>query len=1053
MNKLKCLYLLFLLSTTSSFALYQDTKELSDEAQAQLREFSKDNKQLSSEQKISRSAQVAREAHLFCAGKINGPVGETISSLMKVGLHNYCDQYEDDESFCNCIGEVTYENKLKKEDLEDFQEKIKKENLKNLGYTSMKALVNDRSLSIKYDITVGRTDNFEPMKEGIACSHPKDFYESIKEDCSEEEITQLENGYNLYTSECKNCTSSQLLQNLPNDMRSSSFNSAERFISLGGHMASQQASELIDKEFFKTSKLKDLSGMVGNGKFSTINEVQLNAIIDTLAKRIFVKNEGYLNPGYPAKVMKETFTKYEEVGLIETLDKLHLFQSDIFYINGKQGSLDVREDVENRVADYISYFEKKINPSLIFTPKKFKSIADVKASLNKIFEKQMIINLKNSCTRTQDTFKKSCKALRDNVTAFDFGKYAKSVRDNNFGEDKFKFDQLYCVAQNKNSSLISEKVMVKEEGWFGKKYEKVYALQKSSNPIDYSFSEYLDGKDGKLHSFDWGIGVESDSILAASGGRVSIELLHKVSRISGYDFAQSKGKESNEKSLFKPLWDPRAENFSPDYYSNNLRLQPSFRPTSSVYSLTPSRGPKTRPTKNALSADDSLIAVTKTEVEQDLGQQFKAEANKGLSDMKSQVSADIANNTAQLIAVETEKLESEHVAPKAIIVEEDSAISSQLTKTVITPEEKAESNVSSKRERVETNNIVESENLIKTDETAPSFFNTFTGGKDTSLEKRFENLKSSLSSTFGKKPDEKKDDDKEESKQRVVDVNNPIENSFKPESKGSTSSEGSSLEIEKMKLELEKMKLELAKSEQEIELKKLEDSKEKAALAKKANIEELVNNQLSKPSTKASEVTRVASKSGATNSANAKKLATASRASTDLPRSNVASSNSAPRQASQGPSQSSISTKASKISGASKSSISQTSASEGSGTLLTAVSATNEQISKVIDSPASNLKSVKSVAELETYDQEVLAKYYENGTQIVLESQEANEEGLDTLKLEKDEQTGLISVVKLEPAKVKRAPASKIDKPIERKPRKVFSYDEFKTILDSSREE
>ena len=252
------------------------------------------------------------------------------------------------------------------------------------------------------------------------------------------------------------------------------------------------------------------------------------------------------------------------------------------------------------------------------------------------------------------------------------------------------------------------------------------------------------------------------------------------------------------------------------------------------------------------------------------------------------------------------------------------------------------------------------------------------------------------------------------------------------------------LEIQKLKLELEKTKLDLASTEKLIEEEAKASVKPSAValpvVAKRQEAAKRVSSSRSAPS---------ASLNSARKTTNTQSSFAAPTSSRSTPQ--VTQQTSPQARPSSAPV--SNNTRASAKATGSSSEYASAGSSAKRGALLSGSSITNEQLSNESNSGKHEIRTVKSTEEINSTDQATLNKYYNEGTQFIVGKESLDVDALkETLLLEKDEESGLITVAKKKTA-LKRMPAMvpEVEKPDRQ--RKVFSYDEFKTILDSSREE
>jgi hypothetical protein len=1006
----------------SSFALFSDSSKMSKDAKDQLKSFTSSLDSINGNTSGS-SATLANEAYQYCGGQINGPLSNNLKKLMKVGLHNYCDQYKNPEEFCLCVGEVTHEKKLTKEDLNEFKSKLEKENMQNLAYTSMKSLVDFKSLKVLSEISSGKRNN----DNKFSCTSPVKFNESISDECGENELNILRESYKEYNSNCSEdkCLPNHKLSSVPREARTNHLSENQRMFALAGKIASDESTRLIKSNYFNTEQIVRVDG---TDQFGTINGVQEYHLAGVIAYRLTEKYK--FKADYQNQY--DIFNKYNDIGLIESLSNFNLFKDDPRYFNSEAMFYTNKEQARSAIDKYLDYFAKKMKEKSKKTNLASMSSEELTSLLVEVFNEQTDKNVDSSCEKAKETFRKSCRAIKDKEIAFNFEKNSDKFRDRNYKGDKFKFDQLYCVSQDLNTDKISNKVL-NEEGFyfFSDRPEISYKVNQSKEPVDY-----LVAGRGDIDDYLWSTGLENGTIAGMLNGTRVYKLSYKADSLTGYPFDPTDPAHNNDN--LGPRLDNTAgmvPDFSGGYGSSfDWNLANGFQADSEGL------GRFVVPRRRTLIDIPVLPVAPASEIKIDRNQDLPdLLINSAVSNSKVNTNEPVGPGSEE--AVNTEPITAD--APRAIIVDEDPAPTSEVFDSLETENNSvtydgrdqegfsehstskpSEENEFDRNDFSQNNNSFMNDLEFKKDERSDQSNNI----KYSNI--AYENLKANT------KKKEVSVADSKNGTEDIVDVSDDI------------SKAKESLELQKLKLELEKTKLELANTENLIKQESVKATTPTSSKSTQAVAIPAVQKYKESVTKSTSNSPRVNSASSAparsvSSSSNSNFAPSTRRTQAVEPqvRTQTTSLNQAP------------STRTSSKSINSNDYVNSASTVKR-GALLSASSVTNEQILKDTNG-SSNTRTVRSAEDLSSIGQETLKKYYEEGAEFVVQDGElAQTVESETLQLEKDEESGEIKVVK-KAMVAKRAPASKpiieeIEAPRERK---VFSYDEFKTILDSSREE
>lgn len=1006
-TKNSIIFTLFFTSLSVS-ALYSDSLLMSEDAKAQLKFYQTGTVILNDTGNAEKSSSIANEAYQYCGAKLNGPVSKNLKNLMKVGLHNYCDQYSDPADFCICIGEITYEKKLSKKDLNEFKNSLEKENIQNIAFTSIKSLVDFNSEKILADISSNR----EVGRVALSCTSPKKFNESISDECSENELNIIREGYTDYNKNCDEtkCLPGHKLENLPNDARNKVLSSNQKMFALSGHIASEESSRLVKNNYFNTQQIMKADS---NFVFGTIHSVQQHHLATAIAERLKEK----WNRSSVRINSIDSYNKYHDTGLIESLKDLMIFDNVPGYDNPEAAFYSSKTSARKAIDSYLSFFESKIKGYAI-QDLNLLSKNQIRNLVTKAFNKQTDLNIASSCEKAKNTFRKSCKMIKEKQIAFDFTDKSSDFRDKNYKEDKFKFDQLYCVSQG-----ISTDKIVEESKWYISMFEKseIYKIKQASPPIDYLIT-----KSGDIDDFHWMNGLSNSTISGMMKGTKIEDYSYKTDNIFGYD-------------------DGYGGMFSARGFGGAISNDPTY----------------------------DFFGNSKVISSEASSEDFESSLSGGYNTWKTGTMGEPFVNFPDLVSPKNFNETIVELKPEPTLLPElliNAAVVDSQTKTVSSAANEASE--SKTEAKVETNSLpdnIVSESLSGFSDANESTSNQLDFNQEvTEAETQpFENEasffskedKKSFSENFRFNKDKKKEDKSniefsnmtykeleiKNQMEKISEITNKIKSKEEvevvtdiEEVTDALAAAKNDLEIQKLKLELEKTKLELANTEKLIK-------KEKSA--------KVIAPIVTKKQTVIERPVATSRKSSNTRSANT--ISAQARNVSTTP-SSFASTRSAPQQAPQARSLSSASSSSASRSApkqASSLDYVPTASSSKRGALLSAVSVTNEQISNDSNSKNSGVQIIKSTDELVSIDQKTLAKYYEEGKEFIVQDEELElaDEG-QTLQLEKDEKSGIIKVVKKK-TNITRLPASipQAEEPV--RERKVFSYDEFKTILDSSRED
>jgi hypothetical protein len=1011
------IFLIFSLSFQAN-ALFTDSSSMSKDAKAQLLKFQEQAKSHNYDQAVSSSMEANEEALAFCEDKQVGPMSESVEAILKVGLHQYCDQYEDPERFCGCVGSITNKNYLEKKDLARFSKKVQEENLKNLAYSSMKALKDYKSYEIMSDLTGGRLGNSVRAKNAPGCGTNKEFLDSIKPVCTDDKILKLRDAYNMYTENCKapNCNNVHKLDSFPrNEARFASYSPSELFVAHAGHTASRHINQLITIDYFKSTKLQEFGK---NNLYTTINEVYEEIFVDKLAKRLkeYFRHGTSQEGGYYAN---DPYGKYEDRAMISALSSFELIKLD----NKEYKSIDTyyyqdKKAMRSTLDKYFHQVEKQLFHYLPLNLKEM-SQSELKTALQGMLDTRHANRKTKSCEKAIETFKTACSAIDSEEIDFDFQKNAAQIRENAVAkEDKFKFDQYYCVALGHNAKKISD-----DSNWYTG-YKNAYKLTQSKDAIPFA----LNGSHGLDNNFSYNDGLgESDIVSLKYGIKAGSIHDYLTDSITGYRDLNA------NTSPYKPGQGPM---------NSKLNLGGD---NSGVTFGNFNSGNFSFPTRyDSWTATTPVSGITSTDLIRDLDDSVKAD---GMSLMKEEIKNSNAELDKSMMADVKANLDNTINSNIPTQVEEvKETVTSNNSETNVEGSTTQLKEVSADNGFAQTDRVKSSE--FATDENIPVVeASGKTGGPEANG--NFNNFNDLSFNKFNA-------GNFKASQAQLADSKTASQ-------EGSTNSEGlevttsdtlieeeQDLEVQRLKLELEKMKLELAKTEREIEDSKTTEQAQTTVVAK-PTVQAAPIAPAKTPTRAPASVSSVKSTATVSSSKPASSFSSSSSVSSAV-------SSSSPARAKQNQQSSTTSQSGAASSAAARGGLnsiagggdSSSSSAGTTGALLTATSISNEQIrSSAQLSPGSIPQVEASTEELSSYNQQELQELYDKfGEEILVEDEEGEAE--QKVVLERDEETGIITVAKKEEEKT-RAPASTTEEEPAAQ-RKRFSYDEFKSIIDSSRE-
>ncbi|PIK16118.1 hypothetical protein [Halobacteriovorax sp. JY17] len=970
-------------------------------------------------EKVKEAAKAQREmAEAICEGNREGIVDEQLSELMKVGLYNYCDQYTDEDRFCGCVGESTYEQKVTDEDLKKFDENLIKESKKNIALNSFKALKEYREEKNREIANMPSSNNGMKYLDSYSrqtCDDSKTLMEEIKPFCKESDLLALKESFSDSLKDCKNCVGMDI-DSMPQapELRKKR-TSGEDFIYFPTHWVNESFLKQTDADAFKLNEINKRYPN-NDSKYKSLGNFQHKELVENIARRLQAKWRG-TDANLYAAVGLADYQRRMDTAFLVSMKNFYLFKGidnfpnkPYFYTN------DV--SLKKSVGEYIDYFSEQY-PNKIFQRSKVE-LPQIIASLENFMEDKQNEKLNNKCEKLVKTMKDSCAAISDPKPRLSFSlneETAKKVRENRYKNDKFKFDQLYCVAKNKSESRVFDSIFKRYGSFFSNSSKK---LVDESKPLNaYAI---LNFEDEKLNNVDFSTGVSMEmSETLATGKRNQIVDLY----VAGSD-------ESDK------------ENLSLSFDWRNY----TGKGTGALLNPTNSYGGG-----NVINwgGGSFVIDVSKFYNSSPVDNAVRDIIDRALSNPNPEGASE---NIPKAIVVEEPQLAN---IPVEDAISDATESVKEVASTVDTPVESGEEISdfeSTNLERSEVPSVVESKSSFDSSvplDTKPVMnFNSNSNTSDFMLgNTKFNNRQQEERELSKEELMEKRIQDLEErlqnsATQQITKIDNsksrevnPTENSF---SKENTTTKDQ-LELNKLKVDLEKMKLELAKSELELKKAEKKKKKERVPASTRESVSKLDSNSLERENSK-SVFSSTRSKRAAEASSTPQR--SASRSSQSSTESQSSTPNSAPSQ---------YSSSTSSAGGSLDSEASRGSSSiaprSSSGALL---SATQIEDSQLQNSSNVSVVSYQNINEVRSADQSELAKLYsEYGTEVITQ-------GGTEIILEKDERTGEIKVIEkdktsaavIEKVLSKRAPASVKKEPVEeKKARKRFSLQDFNEIIDN----
>lgn len=994
------------------------------------------------------NAQLAYAAKAVCVDKGHPIMTKTLEGLMKVGLYNYCDQYQDKARFCSCISEISYEENIETSEIEEFKEKLLEENRKSLMLESVKALTSYKEESQRAILTNLNKNKRSYPYSAPKCVNVKKLKQSIGSDCSTEDLQRMSDIFDEYSKSdsCANCKKTFSLGIVPRN-RHHGDTKIDRFLSFPGVAVAKKMNVDFSNDLFKTSELSQIEGKRDRHSNNTINEIYEREVKQKLAQKIYEKWQGYTRTSY--YFIDGESEKVKDFSLLKILERSNIMKGAKSapkalgtHIMGPAGIL-------SEVNHFVDEFEKQLEIDSAFDRKKVTK-AEIMASLDEVFNKFGNEKLEAACETAIQTFKKSCKAMKDDSKmSFDFNQNVKAFREKAYPkkEDKFKFDQLYCVANK-----MATRSMVTGSTWIDKMKTGVpdLGIDLAGNGHPY----INDKEDIGIEKIDFTTGVPDyyyDSMYTGKAtGMIAVELPKDIFK----NYMAEQNKESS-KSDDIPSSEVDYGSYTIDYTgypfsTSNKGDDKDYSEVNWNQKLSLGGNYSTGGSNDYLSRTFKFGSLQN--YQEDLTpsavDRFKMDVKTEGSDVSALGNDDKSSVSKNDSKAADEKVSTTTVVPESINTDEGligpvqpevEAVNSNVASdsaeiAVASSNEGSESQEFSEagNSNQDSVNGVANQGQFPTEgiDNALTNFNNNSNPQMQNFNSQFNRGREGQSNTIKAKGSDEQTT--RELKERIG--NRALATSESAEKVDSLSDSASDLEMEKLKLELEKMKLDLAKSKSELEKVSVESEEVKPAV----EVAQQATQQVAPANTRRvpKKVSAVKKSSDTTRVSNNSSRGAASKGASVSSASNN-SAFSQPATASSG-----STTSSSTSSRASKESSGSTS---GSGALLVATQAGDSQIF----SSASKLEgnSFNSYAELESADQDQLGIMYEKfGTEVVVE----NVDGQETFELEKDLSTGEIKIVQKE---AKRAPASVKEEstvPVVPTSRKRFSLEQFNRIIDSS---
>ncbi|WP_372655017.1 hypothetical protein [Halobacteriovorax sp.] len=961
------------------------------------------NGKLFTPDQVASAARAQRKmAEVVCAGKSEDVVSYQLKNLMKVGLYNYCDQYKDDERFCRCVSEVTYENKLSDEDIKTFKEGLIADSKKNIALNSFKVLKeykqeNLRNIANKpLDLnTMKKLDSYSFN----TCDGTHKLKTALSPYCSESDLLELKKSFSLALEECEDCEGMDI-DNMPKDFSiRGQRTSGEDFLEFPQYWLSNQFIKQAKEDEFKVEEINK-KYTSNSSKFKSIGDFQYKDIIENLASRIKKSWDDNDNNSETFSY-QSTKEKRKDLALIVLINEHYLFKK----LKGlpKQSFLYDSKKLKKDHDAYVDFFASKI-PQSIFDRKSM-SKTTIATLLESFLEEKHRESLDDKCRNLVKVFKTSCEEISKDNISFNFDEeVASSLRDKKYKiNDKFKFDQLYCVEKNKVSTNLGISYLNNIN--FGKVGDILNRGKSSKNLFKKNLLSLTDGY-LNIANFSSGASIDITGTLQSGGENFLIDVLldDDEEEVGNLDFNVVKSGESN---------------YSYDPFANeNLKIVST--PSGEFKVVETKKGSFNQSARNQIILDDMLTRAIDSDKELAINSIREDIAKINERDSK-----------ASKISPDDEVKKSEVVDDNSINIKGNNKVLSDNEKFIAKEVDVSES-YKSKSPTGENfgelpqdfNNISFSGRNFNTRNSQISDLNSSRFQREISdeeiMQARIKELEEKL--TVNKPSGAAISEE-------ATSAINPTKNSFA----NSDEPEEDNLELNKLKVELEKMKLQMAKSELE--------AKKKEPVAKKVTSTSSVNNL--SVSNNLSPLERASTKGVVNTNTKRKSEKPANRSSaSSVSQSRAESTSSSPTSSQSEVSSSSVASDPT----ASRSS-SVASRSNRNGALLTATQVGDSQFSTP---EASTEVSYQNFSEISSAGQNELEKLYsEFGTQLVTQA------GTEVL-LEKDEETGEIKVIEKESssdevvkkALSKRAPASTEKSAEEKKSRKRFSLQEFNQIID-----
>ncbi|WP_417336621.1 hypothetical protein [Halobacteriovorax marinus] len=1015
---------------------------------------------------VKDSAQARRlMAQRICEGERKGVVDERLKMLMEVGLYNYCDQYEDEERFCGCVGETTYEEKLSDNELKEFEERLKAESKKNIALNSFKVLKEyreEKNREMANRPGMPSHSRFENTLSRQSCDDTKDLHRTLEPFCKESDLVELKKSLSLAIEDCDNCAGMDLdtMPQAPEARRRRT--AGEDFLYFPTHWLNKEFSKQANADIFKVQEINNRNPD-NFTKYKSIGDFQYKELVADIALRIKNKWSG-TNFNMDSVLNQAMITKRQNAAFVMMMENYYLLQ-DIEGFPRKQYYYANSTEIKRKVDDYLNFFMKQF-PVGVFD-KSTVDVGTIATSIEIFLEKAQNDKLNKKCQEIIDVMKTSCAAMsnEEQALSFDFNAdIAKKIRENHYSDNKFKFDQLYCVAQDKSEPRVFESGLKR---WG---IGRVDVHEKLVSPGKKLFTETkLDINDGSLNTpvFDSGVSFDiSDTLITGNHNEYlrfimpSTELTDEDESILDLANNYKGGKENGDFSLGK---DALRRYGVPQIYGNNyFGFNGSDYSSSHGYGYGSStynginisidqfyKNIGTSPSQGSTSILDRNLGPTQEEAPEDVPPRAIIVDENTLEDVPGQVAAGSGNVPTQDDGTLSERSEASVSASDSFDANGESFSSQDGSSESRSPA--SVTNTSN----IESNPT----NTAMRGQTQGSSSMNFSMG----------NSFFSNRSQFAKNEEEQRELSREEImenrirelEQRVQESNSaaPIKaasslssetrisgSSFSKESKKGEKDD--SLELTKMKVELEKLKLELAKSELELK-KKNENIKAQNERAAASNTSAATTAAVEGPTNKNIFASR-GKKSTDTHPTSARSSNSNSTTNTASSSRKESASASAPVSTSQSSSATYSGASAPSDGGSFSGSVSSTGASSASssGALL---SATQIEDSQIRSNTGPSIVSYQNFSEISAANQSELSKLYtEFGAQVITQG------GTEVI-LEKDETTGEIKVIEKDKTSAaviekvlskKRAPASE-PAPSEQNERKRFSLQEFNQIIDN----